>query len=222
MWSQPGDRTATVDLRFAPDGKTVHVLRQTAIESNSPFRIIRRSHRPRPSGAPKPRGGYAVSPDGKWVADYTSIWSIETKKTVVELESVAPKPPCKDGLAGSSSLPGALISVRRVSRMSWRRGVPTSASVRAAAFSGDSRRYVMVADALPLSSRYRSQLKYTQVIQVWDTASGKVTAMRYGHTAPVWAVAFSPSGDTLYTASADMTVLVWPLGGSGEGAAEPK
>jgi WD40 repeat protein len=46
-------------------------------------------------------------------------------------------------------------------------------------------------------------------VAVWDVGSGKVLARLKGHGGVVLAGAFAPDGNTLATASADTTVLVW-------------
>jgi hypothetical protein len=48
-------------------------------------------------------------------------------------------------------------------------------------------------------------------VQIWDVLTGKELAVFKGHTAPVNALAFGPSGKTLASASEDATALVWDL-----------
>ena len=50
---------------------------------------------------------------------------------------------------------------------------------------------------------------YVGTVALWDPASGQLTATLEGHASPVNAVAFSPNGTLLATASDDRTVGLW-------------
>lgn len=49
----------------------------------------------------------------------------------------------------------------------------------------------------------------TNVVSVWDIATGKLAKKLEGHTAPITAIAWAPNNKTLASASADKTVQVW-------------
>jgi WD40 repeat protein/serine/threonine protein kinase len=47
------------------------------------------------------------------------------------------------------------------------------------------------------------------VVTVWDAADGREVWSRRGHTDAIWAIAFSPDGSRLASASQDQTVKIW-------------
>jgi WD40 repeat protein len=47
-------------------------------------------------------------------------------------------------------------------------------------------------------------------VRMWSVASGESITLR-GHSAPVFDVAVSPTRDIAASASADMTVRLWPI-----------
>ena len=49
------------------------------------------------------------------------------------------------------------------------------------------------------------------LVKIWDSVSGKVLRTLSGHTADVWAVAFSRDGKRLATGGVDATVQVWEV-----------
>ncbi|MBT3202364.1 MAG: hypothetical protein HN350_20885, partial [Phycisphaerales bacterium] len=207
-----GHRTAMVGLQFSPDGETLHGLRANGLLSYPSKGPV--SHSLRSKREKKPRYGFAISPNVKLIGDNKTIWNVETREDVAELEVNLLKLPLKSGEM-TPEMVQALARARTRSRPSWRRG--SYFSVRAAAFSRDSKRYALITD-MPSSGssgrtaeRNRSRLKYAQLIQVWDAVSGKSIAVRYGHDALVWSAEFSLSGDMLYTASEDGTVLGWSM-----------
>ena len=53
-------------------------------------------------------------------------------------------------------------------------------------------------------------------ITIWNVADGKVVRTLPGHKGTVFALAFSPAGDRLASASLDGTGRVWDLSGSGD------
>lgn len=52
-------------------------------------------------------------------------------------------------------------------------------------------------------------------IAIWTSGKTEPDAVLEGHTAPIVALALSPDGATLASASWDQTVRLWPLGGGG-------
>src|SRR6187397_911278 len=57
-------------------------------------------------------------------------------------------------------------------------------------------------------------------IAIWTSGKTEPDAVLEGHTAPIAALAVSPDGETLASASWDQTVRVWPLAGGAARALE--
>jgi WD40 repeat protein len=53
---------------------------------------------------------------------------------------------------------------------------------------------------------------FTNLVNVWDVASGRQLARFKGHTGNLTALAFSPAGARLLTGSTDGTLRIWDLG----------
>ncbi|GAB4199905.1 MAG: hypothetical protein Fur006_51000 [Coleofasciculaceae cyanobacterium] len=50
-----------------------------------------------------------------------------------------------------------------------------------------------------------------QTVKLWDVSTGEVLRTLQGHSSQVWAVAFSPDGNTLASGSFDQTVKLWDV-----------
>jgi len=48
-------------------------------------------------------------------------------------------------------------------------------------------------------------------LRVWDVGSGQSLRTLEGHTSSVYAVAYSPDGQTVVSGSSDRTLRVWPI-----------
>lgn len=77
----------------------------------------------------------------------------------------------------------------------------TTEAVRALAFSRDSK---LLAAAGGLPARKGE-------VKVWDVAAGNIARTITGHADCIYAVAFSPDGSTLATASYDKLIKLWEV-----------
>ncbi len=58
---------------------------------------------------------------------------------------------------------------------------------------------------------HRIKMGQEHVIRLWDAASGKLVREINGHTGPVFALAFSPDGQTLVSGGWDGTIRMWDV-----------
>jgi WD40 repeat protein len=86
------------------------------------------------------------------------------------------------------------------------RRIVTAPGKKSAAFSPDGQRVVTVSEE---ETRFGGTTSKETLARLWDTGSGKETAVLRGHTDRVESVAFCPDGKRVVTASRDRTARVW-------------
>lgn len=130
------------------------------------------------------------------------VWALEPLRPVLTWEMPEPMQAVAfspDGKAIASGGDHGSIEIREaVSGRSLRRfSVPAgSGAVRSLALSPDGRR---------LAAGTQS----SEDVRVWEVESGRLLASLKGHSSAVTAVAFSPDGTRVISASSDRTLRVW-------------
>ena len=62
---------------------------------------------------------------------------------------------------------------------------------------------------LTMSSCWPQAASFDNVVRLWDPVTGKCRAVLDGHSAAVYAIAFSPCGQYLASGSLDDTLCIW-------------
>jgi WD40 repeat protein len=221
-WEEPAAQVsgkAIEHVRFTPDGKTLVLGMGYAWGSVWDVEGGRRRvlfqdvkyHYP---------AAMALSPDGRLAATACGIrmclWDVATGTKVVQYFSkfhkssahtVAFSPDGETLALGLTSEVG-LASVDDLKERKVARSIPTG-SVNALAFAPDGK---TLATATGTSYRGPGQ----NLVQLWDVATGKEIRRFAGHRDAVTAVAFTPDGAAVVSGSADNTILVWSVRGTGK------
>jgi RNA polymerase sigma factor (sigma-70 family) len=221
-------------LSFSPDGKTLASASPSGKNSNLAVKEAVRSLRFWDVGTgeelPRIQGlrndSYAhFSPDGKWLAAYdgsVALWDAATGKQgrrFGDLDDFAFHPNGKS-IFGWSSTPST--EVGGGSGYGNQHGQVRVRSLADGAevysFPGPARMpyigglFVLSPDARLLALAVHEHVRFEQdVLQLWETATGKLRRTLNGHGGEVKSCAFSRDGRLVLTASSDSTVLVWDL-----------
>jgi WD40 repeat protein len=87
--------------------------------------------------------------------------------------------------------------------------VPAGAEVAVAERGGPDGRFFFLAPAT--KEPFEAAFSTDGDLELWDTASGELRSEQKGHGRPVRALALSPDGTKVVTASEDTTLLVWEV-----------
>jgi WD40 repeat protein len=188
-------------LAFSPDGKTLAAGCYDQRETVWLWDVAPRKQRDILVGNPKPfglshdayRGMVAFSRDGKLLARVSSDGGTFNRTGSLMLWDLA----------------GGQVSLR------GRHELPAGGTY-ALALLPDGQVLTAAADGAP---RLHGFEKPGPDVWLWDTAARQARKLATGHGGPVLALAFSPDGRTLATASDDTTVKLWQIGLRPQGAA---
>jgi WD40 repeat protein/serine/threonine protein kinase len=170
--------------------------------------------------------GGAFSPDGRYMAskngNTATLWEVSTGRTIRTFTGhtggitkiVFSADGQRIAAAGTSGTPASRATTVKV----WDTASGTelltiqqhiATTVSSMAFSPDGR-------SLYVAGNYPFVLGGNDSVRVWDTKFGQYLFTLVGHTSRIHAMAFSPDGQLLATASGDQTARVWDATGGKE------
>ena len=197
VFPQTGHSVAIEKIAFSPDGNFIVSMDKSSIKL---WDVASRREIRNLSGHTNIIKDIAFSPDGKIIASVTDeelkLWNVSTGKEIRTIEnyysmlSVAFSPDGKQIVTGG----GGGIVIRDTATGQSIRSIDIRGVVFSFVFSADGKRIVSGG---------------TATVKLWDTATGNEIRTFQGHTNTVYAVAISPDGKLIASASTDKTIKFW-------------
>ncbi len=222
---------------WSPDGASVAFTcsgQATQVFDTSEFKVQKSLGE---AGLTETNYASAWSPDSKLLAVATNvgtkIWDVESgdlKQTLAGPMTTATWSP--DGKVLATAYSGNAVQTWNTADWKLIKALPIGASALAYANDG-SRLSLMTSSTVTLwdiaadkalppidasgpasrvmwtTGKFMASGIGTNVVSVWDIATGKLAKKLEGHTAPITALAWAVNNKTLASASADKTVRVW-------------
>lgn len=201
------------EVRFSPDGRRLAVSSSVGIWFYDPDTGKALDLLPQTNCAST--FAFAYSPDGTIIAravnnSSVQLWNVTTKRRIGtftkygrEITAIAYALDGTTIVSGNSDGAARVWDTTTMQRIGTLRGYHTS-GVTSVTYSPDG---TTIATGGSTGAGWRNNEDNT--VQLWDAFTGKRKIKLTGHTKRITAIAYSPDGNTIATASWDTTVRLW-------------